>query len=57
VTSSACDFLFRDRVPTLRVNADGRLIEDEEVGSVEQAGADVEPSLHAPTVHASRRVH
>lgn len=37
----------QDGVPTLRVNADGRLVEDEKAGSVEQAGADVEPSLHA----------
>src|SRR5688572_27689514 len=36
-----------DGVAALGVNADGRLIEDEQVGVVEQSCADVEPALHA----------
>ena len=37
----------QDRVPALRVDADGRLVQDEQLRLVEQADADVQPPLHA----------
>ena len=39
-----------DRVAALRVDADGRLVEDEQPRAVQQADADVEPPLHAARV-------
>ncbi len=36
----------QDGVPALRVDTDGRLVEDQQAGPVEQAHADVEAALH-----------
>jgi hypothetical protein len=36
-----------DRVARLGVDADGRLVEDQQLRVVQQADADVEPALHA----------
>ena len=36
-----------DRVPALRVDADGRLVEHQQRGIVQHAEADVQPALHA----------
>ena len=39
-----------DVVAALRIDADGRLVEDQQLGAVEQAGGEVEPPLHAARV-------
>ena len=39
-----------DRVAALRVDADGRLVEDQQRRPVQQADADVQPALHAAGV-------
>ena len=36
-----------DRVAALRIDADGRLVEQQDVGIVQQAGGQVQPPLHA----------
>jgi len=40
----------QDGVSTLRVDPNGRLVQDERARSVQQAGADVEAPFHAPAV-------
>ena len=37
----------QDRVPALRIDADGRLVEDEQLRPVEEADGDVQAALHA----------
>ena len=44
-----------DRVARLRVHAHGGLVEDEQLGTVEQPDGDVQPSLHAAGVRARQR--
>ena len=42
-----------DRVATLRIDADRRLVEQQDVGIVQQAGCEIQPALHA----AAERLH